>query len=114
MPLLQAIGERANSIFSRENIQSVSFPQGRRLSDVARVLGIATSDAESRFLDTWPSSLQQCILSVLRDALDQKPPTPVTMCWVPDYDYSVSVWDAHATKGSARAITMILKSPYPG
>jgi hypothetical protein len=113
MPLLQAMSERANLLFARENIGAVTWPGGVQFSEIARKLGIAKTDAEEEFLNAWPTSLQRCIIGVFETALASEPRTSVTTCWVPDYDFSVSVWDAHATPGSARAITMVLRSPYP-
>lgn len=113
MPLLQAMSERANHLFSRENIGAVSWPGGHQLVDIAEKLGVATTDAEKQYLEAWPTSLQRCIIGVLESATESRARVPVTMCWAPDYDYSVQVWDAHATANSARAITMVLRGPYP-
>lgn len=113
MPLLQAMTERANHTFSRKNIAAVSWPAGAKLPEVAEKLGIAETEKEVAFLEKWPSSIQAAITAVFEDAVSHDPPIPVQIVWIPDYDYAMSVWDAHAVKGSTRAITMEIRSPYP-
>ena len=58
-------------------------------------------------------SIQKGVLATLEYAMTREPKIPVTISWAPDYDFSVSIWDAHSTEKSARAITIMMRSPYP-
>lgn len=113
MPLLQEMSERANELFSRKNIGSLTWPGGQRLSQTASELGIAVSSDEVEFLDKWPATLQRCVLAAIEEALNSEPRVPIQICWTPDYDFNVSIWDAHGTQKSTRAMTIVMRSPYP-
>ena len=113
MPFLQAIGERANEQFSRKNLGQFTWQSGDSLREVAEKLDIVTSDAEGDYLDSWPMSIQKGVLATLEYALTSEPKIPVTISWAPDYDFNASIWDAHGTDKSERAITIIMRSPYP-
>ena len=115
MPFLQAMAERANERFNRENISKVHASRLRTtsLAALASALGIARSKIETDYLDTWPKALQAAVGAVLQSAVERRPPVPVTIAWVPGYDYEVDVWESKSVKNSIGAITVLLRSPYP-
>jgi len=115
MPFLQAMAERANHRFNRENINDVDAGRlaVKSLGALASGLGIARTKIETEYLDAWPHALQAVVRAALQSALERQPRVPVTIAWVPGYDYEVDVWDAHSVKNSIGAITILLRSPYP-
>lgn len=115
MPFLQAMAERANELFNRENIARVdaSHLAKTSLSALASGLGIARNKLETDYLDAWPHALQAAVRAVLQSAVERRPAVPVTISWVPGYDYEVDVWESKSVKNSIGAITLLLRSPYP-
>lgn len=115
MPLLQLLAERANELFSRENIKKVDADRlaATSLGALASGLGIARNKIETDYLDAWPKALQAVVGSTLQSAVERQPRVPVTISWVPAYDYEVDVWESKSVKNSIGAITMLLRSPYP-
>ena len=127
MPLNGLLVERANAVFNREAIQRVAqdalLPRGfdrALLSSAATNLGIAQSDAERAALDQWPIVLQEVIRGALHGAVvtsraaeTYESILPATLAWVPAYDYTVSVSQAHSAVNSTGGITILLGSPYP-
>lgn len=115
MPFLQAIAERANQLFNRENIIKVDAHrlEAASLGALASGLEIARNKTEIDYLDSWPQALQAAIRAVLQSAVERRPPVPVTIAWVPGVDYEVDVWESRSVKNSIGAITMLLRSPYP-
>jgi hypothetical protein len=115
MPFLQAMAERANEVFNRENISKVDVSRlgTTSLAALASGLGIARSKTETDYLDTWPQALQAAVRAVLQSAVERRPPVPVTIAWVPGYDYEVDVWESKSVKNSIGAITILMRSPYP-
>lgn len=115
MPFLQAMAERANDLFNRENISKVDVSRlaTTSLAALASGLGIARNKTETDYLDTWPHALQAAVSAVLQSAVERRPPVPVTIAWVPGYDYEVDVWESRSVKNSIGAITILMRSPYP-
>jgi hypothetical protein len=127
MPLNGLLVERANAIFNRDAIQKINadtlVPRGfdrTLLSSAAASLGIVQSDAERAALDQWPIVLQEVIRGALQGAVVTSRAAesyasilPATLAWVPAYDYTVSVSQAHSAVQSAGGITILLGSPYP-
>lgn len=116
MPLLQAISERFNSSFSRESISGINIPDNAdelSIGELAHHLELIKTPHEKHHVDGWPSTLQDCLKATVLSALRQQPRVPIQLCWAPDYDYSVTIWDAHSTQNSHRAITILLRGPYP-
>ena len=115
MPFLQAMAERANDQFNRENIGRVD--PGRlgetSLGALATALGIARNKTERDYLDSWPLALQAAVRAVLQSAVQRQPRVPVTITWTPAYDYEVDFWESKSVKNSIGAITIIMRSPYP-
>lgn len=116
MPFLQAMAERANEQFNRENISKVrlaGFKETSTLGALASALGVARNKIETDYLDAWPPSLQAAVRAVLQSAVERKPPVPVTIAWTPAYDYEMDAWESKSVKKSIGAITIVLRSPYP-
>ena len=115
MPFLQAMAERANERFNRENISKVDVRPlaAPSLGALASSLGIARNKTEIDYLDAWPQALQAAVRAVLQSAVERRPPVPVTIAWVPGYDYEVDAWESKSVKNSIGAITLLLRSPYP-
>lgn len=115
MPFLQAMAERANERFNRENISNVDAGRlaATSLGALASGLGIARNKTEADYLDAWPQSLQAAVHAVLQSAVERQPRVPVTIAWVPGYDYEVDVWESKSVKNSIGAITILLRSAYP-
>ena len=127
MPLNGLLVERANAVFNRDAIQKIAadslVPRGfdsALLSSAAASLGIVRSDAERAALDQWPIVLQEVIRGALHGAVlvsqaaeSYESILPATLAWVPAYDYTVSVSQAHSAVKSAGGITILLGSPYP-
>lgn len=115
MPFLQAMAERANELFNRENISKVdaSLLATTSLAALASGLGIARNKIETDYLKAWPHALQAAVSAALQSAVERRPPVPVTIAWVPGYDYEVDVWESKSVKNSIGAITILMRSPYP-
>ena len=115
MPLNGLLVERANAVFNRDAIREVAadalLPRGfdkALLSSAATSLGIARSDAEIAALDQWPIVLQEVIRGALQGAVlaskaaeNYESILPATLAWVPAYDYTVSVSQAHSDRVDA-------------
>lgn len=120
MPMMQAMVERANQRFNRENIeaiqaQSASLGAGTDLAAGARALGIAADRREEEFLRSWPGGIKEAIRAAVYDALMRPSgPLPVQFTWAPGYDYEVTVWEVAGTAESMGGMTIALKSPVPG
>lgn len=120
MPMMQAMVERANQRFNRENIkamqaQSASLAAGTDLAAGARALGIAASGREEEFLRAWPAGIKEAIRAAVFDALTRPGgPLPVQFTWAPAYDYEVAVWEVAGTAESMGGMTIALRSPIPG
>lgn len=120
MPMMQAMVERANHRFNRDNMKetralSESLSPGNDLAAGARALGIAASGREEQFLRSWPAALKEAIRAAVYDALVRADgPLPVQFTWSPAYDYEVTVWEVAGTPESIGGITIALKSPIPG
>ena len=116
MPLIQLMGERFNVVFSRDQLDKVridTLAVDRPFPEVLSELGIARTDEERQFLETWPAALQEAMRSVLLSAMRRSPRVPVAMTWAPGYDYELSVWEARSTATSPTAITVHVRSRYP-
>ncbi len=120
MPMMQAMVERANHRFNRENIESMrkesaSLAPGEDLAAGARALGIAANGREEAFLRAWPPGIREAIRAAVYDALVRPDgPLPVQFTWSPAYDYEVTVWEVAGTAESMGGMTIALKSPVPG
>lgn len=116
MPLLTKINERANVIFSSENIGSLdraTILQFDNLISLAKHLEILQTPTEEAFLKQWPDSVLGAVLEAIKRGVSADTPTPICFSWAPDYDFNVRIWDAHSTDVSIRGMTVMLRSRYP-
>jgi hypothetical protein len=85
MPAFQAMAERANHIFNRENIGFIPVGAFEHASfaTIAAALGIVKTDYEKSFLGSWPLSIQDAMTAAIRSAVVREPRLPGTIssCW---------------------------------
>ena len=114
MPYMQAMVEAANEALNRNNIGTYnSDPKVTGLSGaVARLLGSGKMTAPvNAYLDSWPTGLQDTVLAAVRSAVARQ--LPVTMAWMPGYDFKVTVTEAAGIPASPGGMTIVLESKYP-
>jgi hypothetical protein len=114
MPSMQAMVERLNMKFNRENISLV--PEELLLPDAdlvesAEKFGIANPGSEVDYLKTWPPGLLKAVQAALLSARQRS--LPVQFVWVPAYQYEVNSWEVAGTRQSLGGMSMVLKSPLP-
>ncbi len=117
MPVYNLMVELANQRFNRENIGLISLEAlGPELNlvDGAAALEIARNKREIEFLGAWPPGQQAAIVAAVRSALESEPRMPVTFAWAPGYDFEVTIWESAGMEGSPGAMTILLRSRYPG
>jgi hypothetical protein len=113
MPSMQAMVERSNYKFNRENIGDVNadwLAPGVSLAQAAQSAGIAETDADMQYLNALPPGLQEVIRAALYSAVTRE--LPVTLAWAPAFDFSVSVWDVASTVQSVGGMTLLIRGPY--
>ena len=120
MPLMEAMIQRANAMFSRRNINRVPYrklrdlPPGATFAQGAVALKIAETPQEQAYLNGWPHSMMMAVTMIIRSALSREGRLPITFAWAPGYDYELTVWESRAVRGSSAGITILFKSRYPG
>ncbi len=120
MPMMQAMVERANQRFNRENIKDVAarrdaLAPGADLADGARALGVASDGREQEFLRSWPAGVKEAIRAAVYSAVTRpEGPLPVQFVWAPGYDFEVTVWEVAGTPESLGGMTIALRGPVPG
>jgi len=116
VPLFQAMAERANTAFNRRSIGHVDFAKFKSygFTDFAAGLGVAETEAERAFLDTFPPAIQAAVKAVVISALEREPRLPVTFAWAPGYDFELLVSESKSMKHSIGGITIFLRTRYPG
>lgn len=116
MPFFQEMGEALNARFNRQNIGSVrkgGFAPGE-LQDFFQAEGIIRDERAADFLRTIPDSIRASIRAVYESAVNREPPVPVTISWMPGYDYEVTVSESAGTPESIGGITILVRTRYPG
>ena len=116
MPLLQKMAERANRVFNREHIGSITIESfdGKSFATLAGELGIAPEASEQQYLKSWPPSIQEAIKAAVKSALQRSPRIPVTVSWAPGYDFELMISESRNIGDSVGGITIFLRSRYPG
>ena len=79
MPLLTKINERANAMFSSENIESLDqavILQFDNLINLAKHLEIVQTPTEEAFLKQWPDSVLGAVLEAIKRGVSATPPYP--------------------------------------
>lgn len=113
MPSMQAMVERSNLKFNRENISEFNaqwLAPGVSLAEGAQSGGIAVTDAEVQYLQALPAGHQEVIRAALYSAVMRE--LPVTLAWAPAFDFSVTVWEVATTAQSVGGMTLLVRGPY--
>jgi hypothetical protein len=119
MPGLQTVLGKLNAAFSREEIKKMvqhrdRFAPGKPLAaGIVITRKAALYDFYAAYINALPASMQEAIQSIIRRALETKPPTPIVFSWSPAYDYELTIWHAPDTRSTRGGITVLLKSRYP-
>jgi hypothetical protein len=116
VPVFQEVSERLNYRFNRLNIgdvQKSQFGPGELL-DMFEEQGLITSPQASEFIKTIPDSIKAAIRAVYASAVNRESQVPVTIAWMPGYDYEVTVSESAGTADSIGGITILVRTRYPG
>ncbi len=115
MPMYQAIAERLNSQFNRENIGRMGkkqFAPGE-LIDVFQQMGLIHNEEQAEFVRSMPMALRETLRAVYNSAINREHQIPVTIAWLPGYDWEITVAEAPGVPGSIGGITIIVRTRYP-
>jgi hypothetical protein len=110
---MQAMVERANTKFNRENIGEFNaewLAPGVPLAQGAQQAGIAVTNAEVQYLESLPAGHQEALRASLYSAVTRG--LPVTLAWAPAFDFSVGVWEVAGTGQSMGGMTLFVRGPY--
>jgi hypothetical protein len=97
---------------SRADIESVG--PNPTLLDLTRKFRLTSKAATLEFLSTWPAAQSTAAAAAIMSALTRRPRMPVTLAWLPGYDYKVTISESAGIQGSAGEMTIVLESRYPG
>jgi hypothetical protein len=115
VPIFQEMTETLNRRFNRENI--ASFRKGEfapgELVDIFQSEGLIRSDLQAEFVRSIPESLRAALRAIYTSAVNRSPPVPVTIAWMPGYDYEVTVSESAGTPDSIGGITVLVRTRYP-
>ncbi len=114
MPHLEAVIGRGNGLLTRDNIgglRELEIPTTGPIPDeFLEQLEIATPE-EMEVLKQWPDGVRAVLRGALYSAIKREPdPIPVTLAWVPAYDYEITVSEARGVTGTT--MTILLRGPY--
>jgi len=113
MPSMQAMVERSNDKFKRENIGEFNaewLAPGVPLAQGAQSAGIAQTQTEVQYLEALPAGHQEVLRAALYSAVQRS--LPVTLAWAPAFDFSVTVWEVAGTGQSMGGMTLLIQGPY--
>lgn len=116
MPWIQRMATVANVQFGPGAIEQIDLAKlgpGTGLADIAASLGIATTGPEREYLNSWPAGLQEAVRAALYSAVNRDVRLPVTIAWMPGYDFEVTVAEAAGTSQSIGGMTILMRSRYP-
>jgi hypothetical protein len=116
---MQWLVEAINALGTLQNMQGLDqgrvdeiLGPGTSLTEAAgKVLGDNFGDAERKYFESWPATLQESIRAALYKAASQG--ERIQVQWVPGYDYGVKIWDAAGSRESPGGLIMQFTSPYP-
>jgi hypothetical protein len=116
MPIFQEMSERLNYNFNRQNIGNMPRQQfaAGELIDFFDQRGMIASSAMRDFIMSIPESIRATIRAVYNSALNRDDQVPVTIAWMPGYDYEVTVSESAGTPESIGGITILVRTRYPG
>lgn len=114
MPHLEAIIGRGNFLLLRDKIdelRDIEIPTTGSIPDeIFEQLELATPE-EIEVLNRWPEGTRAVLRAALYSAIKREPdPIPVTLAWVPAYDYDITVSEARGVTGTT--MTVLLPGPY--
>lgn len=115
MPNFNAMVERANISFNRQDIGGVPkdlLAPGADFVEAARAAGIALNPADAAVLGAIPAGVTEAFRGALHSAIQRGVPVQIT--WAPGYDYELSVWESKGTATTIGAMTVVLRTRYPG
>lgn len=116
MPQFQAMVERANMAFNRENLANVRrelFAPGASLSEAARTMGIAGDDREEGFLRALQPAVKEGIRSAIYASITGSPPIPVQFLWMPAGHEEVRTASVPGSSKSIGGTSVLLHTPIP-
>lgn len=114
MPANHAMVNNANEKFNHKNIGQVSrededrLKPGANLADVARALGIVTTEEQAGKIALMPDGLREVLRAAVYSALTRKPDrVPVTFAWLEgNYELTIS-----EVPGTPPGMTIVVRSP---
>lgn len=114
MPHVEAVIGRGNWLLTREKIgelRDIEMPTTGPIPDeFFSKLDIATPEQIEQ-LKRWPEGARAVLRAALYSAIKRDPePVPVTLAWVPAYDYDITVSEARGVTGTT--MTILLRGPY--
>lgn len=113
MPTMQAMTEKANERFNRNNIGAVSrtaIAPGQTLDQACQALGIAATPAEIEYLSKWPVGMQEALRAAVDSAVSRG--LPVTFAWLEGH-YELTISEVAGTATSLGGMTVVMRSPVP-
>ncbi len=115
MPNFNGMVERANVALNRQNIGSLPkdlLAPGADFVEAAQTAGIALDPADAAVLSAIPDGVTEAFRGALQSAILRG--VPVQIGWAPGYDYELSVWESKGTSTTIGAMTVFLRTRYPG
>ena len=114
MPHLEAIIASGNSLLNRENIgklRDIEIPtSGTFPGEAFEQLDVAAPEHIEQ-LKRWPEGTRAVLRAALQSAIKREPdPIPVTLAWMPAYDYEITVSESRGVTGTT--MTILLRGPY--
>ena len=120
MPNMHAAVHAANTKLAPGAINQISARDiesvgpNPTLLDLTRKFRITSKPATLEFMSTWPAAQSMGAAAAIMSALTRRPRMPVTLAWLPAYDYKVTISESAGIQGSAGEMTIVLESRYPG
>ncbi len=84
------------------------------LLDMVKKFRLTNKAATLEFIGGWPAAQSAAAAAAIVSALTRRPRMPVTLAWLPGYDYKVTISESAGIPGSAGEMTIVLESRYPG
>lgn len=111
------MSERMNGYLNRQSLERVRLSSERmapgKLADFLKEVGIIASDREMEFIRSFPESIKEALRAVIISAVTRDNPIPVTVMWMPGYDYEVTISEAAGTPESIGGISVFVRTRYP-
>jgi hypothetical protein len=120
MPNMHAAVHATNNRLAPGTINQIpkadidAVPANATLLDLVRTFNLTRRAATLEFVSTWPAAQSVAAAAAIMSALRRRPRMPVTLAWIPGYDYKVTISESAGIQGSAGEMTIVLESRYPG